>query len=149
MRKLLGYKIKNDHLGKGRELNQLYSPQDKNIAQVPGNILEVLLQLENDTYLLFLTDDSPYEECLYVLLLDHQYRILDRVDLYQEYICGIFSDLRVLGTYELSFTFLENQKFHLKIEIPPKFKLQRFFDLDPIHYPNQSQKTYITIGLHT
>lgn len=149
MKELQGYKIKNDPACKKGEYNQLFSPQNENIAQVPGNVLETLFQLQNDTHLIFLTDNSPYEECLYVLLLDGQYRLLDRVDIYQEYISGIFSNLRIIGHYEFFFDFLENQRFHLKVEIPPKFKFKRLFSFGPVHYHSQTQKTYLSITLHT
>lgn len=149
MREIQGYKLMNDPDIKEGEFSQLISPQSKNVAQVPGRVLEALFQLKNDSHLVLLTDDSPYEECLYVLLLDNEYRLLDRVDIYQEYMSGIFSNMKVMGPYELSFDFLENQSFYLKVEMSPKRRFKRLFSSGPIHYSSRTQKAYLTIDLST
>jgi hypothetical protein len=123
----------------------LIAPDKRCVTQLPGCVLERLYQLENRHYLVFLTDDSPYEECLHIVLLDENYHQLDQVDIFQAYTPGILSNLTVLGSYELEFEFMVSCRFRLSVDVSPRRRMHRLISSSPIHYPRFLAKSYMTV----
>jgi len=147
MQALQDFKIEKSQTSEKGTISHLVSSENINVAEVPGCVLESLFKLENNYYLAFLTEDSPFEECLYIVLLDSQYRLLDRVDIFQDYASGILSNVEVQGSFELTFDFLEKRAFRLLVAQLPEYRLKRIFSSDPIHYSNRLGKAYLTVCL--
>lgn len=85
---------------------------------VPGVALEAQYRLDNGFYLLFITDECPFEEFLHIVLLDDQFRRLDCIDIGFAYSAAVFSDLRVLSPRALVFDFYTGFSYRLSIELP-------------------------------
>lgn len=75
-------------------------------TQVSGAILETAIQTNAGPYLLFLTDDIPYEDFLSVHLLDADGNRLDSATIGSPYATGTFSLLRMKPPNEVHFTFI-------------------------------------------
>lgn len=71
---------------------------------VPGEILEAAVQW-NDGYILFVTDNTPFEEHLRIYLFDTQWKIIDSATLGAMYSTGIFADLELAPPASLRFRF--------------------------------------------
>jgi hypothetical protein len=72
---------------------------------IPGAILEAAVQWR-DRYLLFATDDIPYEEMLRVLLLDRHFAQLDSARIGAPYSTGTFAALTLTQPDRVSFRFI-------------------------------------------
>ncbi len=71
---------------------------------VNGEILEAAVQWANH-HLLFITDNTPFEEYLRIYLLDDQWRTVDCAVLGTMYSTGVFSDLELVPPNTLYFRF--------------------------------------------
>lgn len=71
---------------------------------VAGEILEAAVQWANH-HLLFITDDTPFEEYLRIYLLDAHWKIVDCAVLGAMYSTGLFSDLELAPPNFLHFKF--------------------------------------------
>ncbi len=89
---------------------------------VQGAILEIALQW-NNRFILFLTDDIPYEEQLRIILLDDQFHIIDSAVIGSPYSTGIFSDIDLSGPNRVSFRFIGIRKWEIEILQSPRFRI--------------------------
>lgn len=71
---------------------------------VAGEVLEAAVQWKNH-HLLFITDNTPFEENLRIYLLDAQWKIVDCATLGAIYSTGVFSDLELAPPNSLHFRF--------------------------------------------
>lgn len=62
---------------------------------VPGHILEAAVQVNDQRYILFLTDDVIFEESLTIALIDVHDGLKEIVRLGNEYSTGSFADLQI------------------------------------------------------
>lgn len=90
-------------------------------AVVTGRLLEGAVR-SDDHYLLFLTDDTPYEELLHLHLLDAQGRALDGASIGGPYSSGRFEGPRVLGERRVGFGFIDEQEW--EVELLPTWRLR-------------------------
>jgi hypothetical protein len=72
---------------------------------VSGAVLEAAVQWENN-FLLFITDDVPYEEMLRIVLLDQQLKIVDSALIGGPYATGSFSSLQLHEPNRVAFRFI-------------------------------------------
>lgn len=91
-------------------------------AYLDGAVLEACFQTD-DCYLVFMTDDCPYEECLRIYLLDSDFSILDAVTLGRIYSTGIFQLLGLTEPDTVSFQFYTDRPMSLKILPQPQLCL--------------------------
>lgn len=71
---------------------------------VPFRVLEAAVTIDSERFLLFLTDDTPYEEVLNISLMHMNKGILETISLGGAYLTGTFSELHVFpNAVELSF----------------------------------------------
>lgn len=81
-------------------------PTGKNI---PAKILEKAIAWQ-DKYLIFSTDDVPFEEFLSISLLDKEFNIMDQARLGIIYSTGEFKDFKIISQNKASFYFIgENE----------------------------------------
>ena len=71
---------------------------------VDGEMLEAAVQWA-DHYLLFITDNTPFEEYLRIYLRDARWKIVDCATLGAMYSTGVFSDLELAPPNVLHFRF--------------------------------------------
>ena len=111
---------------------------------VPGQVLEAAVQVNEQRYILFLTDDIIFEESLTIALIDVHDGLKEIVRLGNEYSTGSFADLLV--TYDsVDFRFFGDYIWTLKVSDSPRLRLP--FVSDPKDVKRESGlKKYITIS---
>jgi len=87
--------------------------------------LEAQFQLKSGFYLLFFTDNSPYEEALQIVLLDSRLQFLDGLELGQPYTPGILSGIHAESEQRILFDFFEGTRLLLSIHPEGMFHLSR------------------------
>lgn len=88
---------------------------------VTGRLLEAAVESDG-RYLLFLTDDTPYEDLLHVHLLDARGQVLDAADLGGPYSTGRFTGPRLLGDNRIGFGFIDDKDW--EVELLPAARLR-------------------------
>lgn len=103
------------------EIESCLNHQGRNTGVI---LLGVSLEAQfkfKDKYILFLTEDCPFEECLFIYLLDQDFNVLDRAEISIQFMPGILGDLKIENDHEISFTFFSNdEKWTLSILPAPK-----------------------------
>ena len=94
----------------------------KTQTTVRGHVLEVAIRCGSD-WLLFTSDDVPYEEGLSIYLLDSRGVILDSAHLVQPYGTGIFSDVRLQPPNQVKFNFNFNGRVAWRVVVHSRAKL--------------------------
>lgn len=72
-------------------------------------------------FLLLTTAGTPYEESLFIYLLDSGFKSLDQLELGQPYTPGGLRNLRIAGDQELEFSFFGEDLWRLKVLERPRF----------------------------
>lgn len=89
---------------------------------LPGAVLEASLRF-GDEFLLFLTDDVPFEEGLHICLIDASGGLLDRVDLLAMYATGTLRDMQPLADGRVNFRFFDGPLMQVRVLPMPKLML--------------------------
>ena len=93
--------------------------------EVSGKILEAQYSVD-DHFLLFTTEDCPFEEALHIYYLSPQLDVLDALELSAVYTAGMLGGLAVDNDDTIRFSFFEkNECWTLKILPKPEYA---FFD---------------------
>jgi hypothetical protein len=87
---------------------------------IPGALLEAAIEW-NGHYLLFLTDDCPFEEGLNIVMLDSTLKLLDYATLAVLYCTGTLTSLKLLAPDRVQFTFFHEQVW--TVQLLSKFRL--------------------------
>ncbi len=90
--------------------------------RLPGAVLEAAVHWQ-DHYLLFITDDVPYEEALHIVLLDAQWRPVDCATLGGPYTTGSFSALSLLAPSTVRFRFIGDTDWELELLSASVFRI--------------------------
>lgn len=99
---------------------------------IDGIVLEKQFSFENK-YLLFLTEDCPFEEGLHIYLLDHELQILDGVELGGAYASAILNDVKIENNSIVSFAFFGQDRWRLQVA-SNAFRQLNISMLSPIKY---------------
>ena len=83
---------------------------------VPVQILEAAVQVDDKRLLLFLTDDTPFEEMLNIALIDLDDGVKEILTLGGAYLTGSFTDLHIAPN-AVEFSFIGETTW--RVEIPP------------------------------
>lgn len=127
------------------EDSRLLSDGKTLLTSIPGSILEEQYILENGNYLALTTDDCPHEEVLHILLVGQNRKLLDRIDIGQEYQSGILKNIKVIDPTTLEFDFINSQTFRLKLLSERKRIVKNGFFNSLIHYHNKFSKKYMYV----
>ncbi|MEH3413829.1 hypothetical protein [Phytobacter diazotrophicus] len=95
---------------------------------VPVQILEAAVQVDDKRLLLFLTDDTPFEEMLNIALIDLDDGVKEILTLGGAYLTGSFTDLHIAPN-AVEFSFIGETTW--RIEIPPSPFVKVPFTGDP------------------
>ena len=87
--------------------------------------LEAQFHVPPGLFLLFLTDDSPYEEQLQILLLDPHFQVLDGLTLGQPYTPGILANLESQDALRLRFDFFADTPLRVSVHPEGAFHVHR------------------------
>ena len=89
---------------------------------VSGAVLEAALAF-GDRYLLFMTNDIPFEETLSIHLLDWRLYLLDSAFLGAPYSTGSFSNLDIAGPSTVRFRFIGDTTWSVEVLPRPVFRM--------------------------
>lgn len=90
--------------------------------RLSGAILEAAVEVAGK-YLLFMTDDVPFEETLTLHLLDGQFRLLDSASVGRAYATGVFSLVELREPDELVFRFIGEKPWAVKVLGAPALRV--------------------------
>ncbi|WP_257454427.1 hypothetical protein [Archangium lipolyticum] len=93
--------------------------------RIHAAMLEAQFQVQPNLFLLFFTDDCPFEEELQILLLDMHFQLLDGLRLGQPYTPGILSGLDAQGEQRLLFDFFSGTRLLLSVHPEGVFHVSR------------------------
>lgn len=89
---------------------------------VPVQILEAAVQVDDKRLLLFLTDDTPFEEMLNIALIDLDDGVKERLTLGGAYLTGSFTDLHIAPN-AVEFSFIGETTWRVEILPSPFMKV--------------------------
>lgn len=81
---------------------------------IQGAVLEAVVEW-NSQYLMFVTDDIPYEESLHIVLLDAAFEVIDSASIEAPYTTGSFSSLALHEPDTVEFRFLGETTWTLRL----------------------------------
>lgn len=110
---------------------------------VSGHVLEAAVQVDNERYLIFTTDDVIYEEFLMVTLISLNDGVLESLQLGNEYSSGFFEKLST-SRESVHFHFIDDAVWTIKVSDSPRLRLPFFSDPRGVKRTS-GLKTYITI----
>lgn len=99
---------------------------------VPGALLEATVEWEKH-FVLFMTDDCPFEEMLHVHLLDPQLQLVDSLRLGSAYSTGTLSSIELLEPNRVRFRFIGDTDWIIELLEKPKLKLPFVSDPPGVH----------------
>jgi len=105
---------------KGTLLSNLLAEGRPTGIRVPGLVLEAQYRF-GEEYLLFTTDDAPFEEALHIILLSPVYSAVDRLELGHPFAAGILRDLRPTASDTLQFSFFGGDLWALTLAVSPRW----------------------------
>ncbi len=84
-------------------------------VEIEGLVLEAQLELQSGEFLLFSTDDCPFEEILHITLLSPSGAVLETLELGAAMQPGLFQNLEALGDGAAEFDFFPEQRHRLEV----------------------------------
>ena len=112
---------------------------------VSGAVLEAALEADG-RYLLFMTDDSPFEEMLSIHLLDGRLDVVDSALLGAPYSTGSFSNLDITGPRTVRFRFIGDTTWSVEVLPRPALRLPFVPDAPGVKRPFAFVRHFIVRG---
>ncbi|PCM44932.1 hypothetical protein [Marinobacter sp. ANT_B65] len=81
-----------------------------------GALIEAQYQVDDDRYLLFITDDVPYEETLRIYLIAGNAEVLDSLEFGGYLANGTLEGLNVVGEQSIEFSFIHEKRCRLTVK---------------------------------
>lgn len=106
--------------------SQIYVDAKAINAFINGKLCEACIQY-NSFYLVFTTDDCPFEESLNIYLLSNNFSLLDYAVLAWPYNTGIFELLELTEPNLIIFNFFGEQSWKIKIYDHKKIVMPYFY----------------------
>lgn len=107
-------------------------------SEVIGIVLELCVRYK-DWFLVFTTDDTPFEDMLHVHLLDEQFNVLDSLTIGAMYSTGSFSEPQLISPNKVSFRFIGDTDWSVTILDQAKFGLPFFSSIKGVRRAWQCQ----------
>jgi hypothetical protein len=114
-------------------------------THVRGATLEAAVEW-NSYYLLFTTDDVPYEEMLRIALLDQDLGLLDTALIGSPYSTGSFSSLELIEPDTVTFRFIGGSPWEVQLLPAPALRLPFFSEPRGVHRPIGFTRRFIVRG---
>lgn len=94
---------------------------------IKGAYLETQFRVSGIGYLLFLTDDVPFEETLRVYLLDEQCALLDGLEFAGNLATGNLEGVRIVDTSTIEFSFIHLYPCRVMVHAQPGWRTPLIF----------------------
>ncbi|EKK7713173.1 hypothetical protein PO816_000008 [Cronobacter dublinensis] len=114
---------------------------------VPGEILEASVQVNEQLYVLFLTDDVIFEESLTIALIDFREGIKEIVYVGNEYTTGSFEALSITAD-KINFRFIGDYLWTITVSDTPRLRVPFLSDPKGVKRDTAFKK-YMDISTHT
>ena len=102
--------------------SRIYIDEQASATIVDGACLEIAVKVDK-LYMVFMTDDIPYEDILRIYLFDQKAVVLDTVILGSPYATGVFRFLEFAEPGIVTFTFIGLTKWKLQVFKKKKFHI--------------------------
>lgn len=112
---------------------------------ISGAVLEAAVQWEN-RYLLFMTDDVPFEEMLSIHLLDAQMNVLDSALIGSPYSSGAFTSLELSESSTVYFRFIGDTLWSIELLSRPGFRVPFISEPSGVKHPVGFSRHFIVRG---
>ncbi len=112
---------------------------------ISGAVLEAAVQWEN-RYLLFMTDDTPFEEMLSIHLLDAQMNMLDSALIGSAYSSGAFTMLDLNEPNIVRFRFIGDTLWSIELLSRPGFRVPFISEPPGVKRPVNFSRHFIVRG---
>lgn len=116
-------------------------------VSLTGYSVEQVYELPNLGYLFFTTNNSPYEEVLYIIIADKKGNVIDQAELFKAYTPGHLKDVEFKNDNLLYFTFWEGVKHQLMIRKFSFLKFNRLFPGNGCYYNKKFTIGYLLLSL--
>lgn len=113
-------------------------------VNVKGSVLEKQFSLPNGWHLILTTADSPYDEALYITVIDQHFEVADQVEISSALVPGILEDAEVQSHNRLTFSFNKADPYILTID-PKGFIIPRPSDKGRRPFRTIFKKKYLHI----
>ncbi|ELY2797274.1 hypothetical protein SNN58_002338 [Cronobacter dublinensis] len=114
---------------------------------VPGEILKASVQVNEQLYVLFLTDDVIFEESLTIALIDFREGIKEIVYVGNEYTTGSFEALSITAD-KINFRFIGDYLWTVTVSDTPRLRVPFLSDPKGVKRDTAFKK-YMDISTHT
>lgn len=114
---------------------------------VPGEILEASVQVNEQLYVLFLTDDVIFEESLTIALINFREGIKEIVYVGNEYTTGSFEALSITAD-KINFRFIGDYLWTVTVSDTPRLRVPFLSDPKGVKRDTAFKK-YMDISTHT
>lgn len=94
-------------------------------TKITGTALELCARYK-DWFLIFTTDDTPFEDMLHVHLLDNNFNVLDSLTIGAMYSTGSFSEPHLMSSNKIVFRFIGDTDWSITILDQTKFGIPYF-----------------------
>jgi len=102
--------------------------------RVEGCVFEAAIKYDSG-YLIFLTNDIPFEDSLNIHLLSHSGLLRDTASLFWIYCTGSFEDLKIELPDKVSFRFLGDMVWRVQVLPKPILRIPFFSEPTGVHRP--------------
>lgn len=113
--------------------------------RVPGADLEAAVRVDA-RYLLFMTDDVPFEETLGIFLLDQNFDVIDSARLGAMYSTGMFSTLELHEPRTVGFRFIGETTWTVEVLDRPETRLPFIADAPGVVRPFGFKRHFVVRG---
>ena len=113
--------------------------------RVPGAVLEAAVKWR-DCYLLFMTDDVPFEDSLGIQMLDGHLDILDSARIGGPYATGAFSSLELEEPNSVRFRFAGDTIWKVELLERPEFRMPFLRDAPGVTRPLGFSRRFVIRG---
>ena len=109
---------------------------------IRGAILESVIQC-GEYFLVFMTDDVPYEDTLSIFLLDTQLNILDSATIGGMYLTGSLSNIKLIPPNHINFNYIDGCDCLIDILPAPKFHIPFLSPFNAVKRPFRFYRHFI------
>ncbi|UPW19483.1 hypothetical protein M0C34_04170 [Agarivorans sp. TSD2052] len=140
MKELKGYRVVK---GEG-SVNVI--PSGSTLAiNLPGLVVENGFDVPALGSLWFTSNDSPYEETLYISLVDSQAVVIDHIELYKPYTPGLLKEVVANGN-NIQFKFWQALVHYLSVDREKHLRLSRLLPPAGCYYASKLTPSYLTLS---
>ncbi|GDY25097.1 hypothetical protein AHAT_09870 [Agarivorans sp. Toyoura001] len=136
----------HDYLVREEESGLVLSLEDsKQQLFLPGVLVEKGFKLANGESLWLTNNDSPYEETLFVSLVNSKNLVVDKLELFKPYTPGILNEV-VVGDSSIQFEFWAEETHQVAVGKDKKLRFSHLFSEAGCYYLSKFMPSRLSIS---